>query len=157
MMTSIQVGAFVILIVLAALVLWGGYIMGRSDGLEIGLREAGDIQRAASAKTIRELRASLQCIRADHMRLANTCKQLEAGSLFGPAERQTLVDIGELLQIAAETFSTFRTGKKLERDARSLREHAVAMAAQLQLGIEGSTVSQQVDSKRSLFPSKEAA
>lgn len=157
MMSSIQIGALVILIALAALLIWGGYIMGRSDGLETGLREGEDTQRAASATTIRELRASLQFIRADHMRLARTCERLEAGPLFGPAERQTLINIGELLQIAAETFSAFRTGKKLEREARSLREHAVVMAAQLQPGIEGNTVSQQVDSKRSLFTSKEAA
>ena len=138
MMTPIQIGALVVLIVLAALLLWGGYIMGRSDGLKIGLREGKNIQRAASAKTIRELQSSLQFIRADHSRLAQTCKRLEAGPHFGPAEHQTLATIGDLLRIAAETFSAFRTGKKLERDARSLREQALAMAAQLQSGIEGS-------------------
>ncbi|APC14637.1 hypothetical protein BLL42_02395 [Pseudomonas frederiksbergensis] len=157
MMTPIQIGALVILIVLAALLLWGGYIMGRSDGLETGLREGEDNQRAASAKTIRELQASLQFIRADHTRLAQTCKRLEAGPLFGPVEHQTLVAISELLRISAETFSAFRTGKKLERDARSLREQAHAMAAQLQPGIEGSNVAPQAHSKRSVFPSKEAA
>lgn len=157
MMTPIQIGALIILIALAALLLWGGYIIGRSDGLETGLREGEDIQRATSAKTIRELRASLQFIRADHTRLAQTCKRLEAASLFGPTEHQTLVAISELLRIAAETFSAFRTGKKLERDARSMREQALAMAAQLQPGIEGSKVAQQAHSKRSVFPSKEAA
>jgi soluble lytic murein transglycosylase-like protein len=142
MMTTIQIGALIILIALAALLLWGGYIIGRSDGLETGLREGEDIQRAASAKTISELRASLQFIRADHTRLAQTCKRLEAPPLFGPAEHQTLVAIGELLRIAGETFSAFRTGKKLERDARSLRDQALAMAAQLQTGIQGSLVGQ---------------
>ncbi|MBV7527245.1 hypothetical protein KW834_22805 [Pseudomonas sp. PDM29] len=132
MMTPIQIGALVILIVLAALLLWGGYIMGRSDGLQTGLREGEYNQRAASAKTIRELQASLQFNRADHSRLAQTCKRLEAGPLFGPAEHHTLVAIGELLRIAAETFSAFRTGKKLERDARSLREQALTMATRLQ-------------------------
>ncbi|MHA6181376.1 hypothetical protein [Pseudomonas mohnii] len=146
MMTPIQIGALVTLIILAALLLWGGYIMGRSDGLETGLREGEDIQRAASAKTIRELQASLQFIRADHKRLAHTCKRFEADPLFGPAEHQTLVDIGELLRIAAETFSAFRTGKKLERDARSLRDQVLAMAAQLQPGIEGNKVGQPLSS-----------
>jgi hypothetical protein len=141
MMTPIQIGALVILIVLAALLLWGGYIIGRSDGLETGLREGEDIQRAASAKTIREFQASLQFIRADHTRLAH-CKRLEAGPLFGPAEHQTLLAIGELLRIAAETFSAFRTGKKLERGARSLREQVLAMAAKLQPEIEGSLAGQ---------------
>ncbi|UQS16125.1 hypothetical protein [Pseudomonas sp. HS6] len=142
MMTPIQIGALVTLIVLATLLLWGGYIMGRSDGLETGLREGEDIQRAASAKTIRELQASLQFIRADHKRLTHTCKRFEADPLFGPAEHQTLVDIGELLRIAVETFSAFRTGKKLERDARSLRDQVLAMAAQLQPEIEGNKVGQ---------------
>jgi hypothetical protein len=142
MMTTIQIGALIILIALAAVLLWGGYIIGRSDGLETGVREGVDIQRAASAKTIRELRASLQFIRADHTRLAQTCKRLEAAPLFGPAEHQTLVDIGELLRIAAETFSAFRTGKKLERDAWSLREQVLAMAAQLQPGIQDNKVGQ---------------
>lgn len=157
MMTPVQIGALIILIALAALLLWGGYIIGRSDGLETGLREGEDIQRAASAKTIRELRASLQSIRVDHTRLAQSCKRLEAAPLFGPAEHRTLVAIGELLRIAAETFSAFRTSKKLERDARSMREQAIAMAAQLQPGIEGSKVAQKAHSKRSVFPSKEAA
>ena len=142
MMTTIQIGALIILIALAALLLWGGYIIGRSDGLETGLREGEDIQRAASAKTIRELQASLQFIRADHTRLAHTCKRFEAGPLFGPAGHQTLVDIGELLRIAAETFSAFRTGMKLERDAWSLREQVLAMAAQLQPGIQDNKVGQ---------------
>ncbi|PNA02683.1 MULTISPECIES: hypothetical protein [unclassified Pseudomonas] len=157
MMTPIQIGALVTLIVLAALLLWGGYIMGRSDGLETGLREGEDIQRAASAKTIRELQASLQFVWADHKRLAHTCKRFEAGPLFGPAEHQTLVDIGELLRIAAETFSAFRTGKKLECDARSLREQVLVMAAQLYPGTEGGKAAMQAHSKRSAFPSKEPA
>ena len=142
MITPIQIGALVILIVLAALLLWGGYVMGRSDGLEAGLREGEDIQRSVSAKTFRELQASLQFIRADHTRLAQTCKRLEAGPLFGPAKHQTLVAIGELLRIAAETFSAFRTGKKHERDARSLREQALAMAARLQPVTENNQVRQ---------------
>jgi len=157
MMTPLQLGALVILIVLAALLIWGGYVMGRSDGLETGLREGEDIQRAASAKTIRELQASLQFIRADHTRLAQTCKRLEESPQFGPTEQQTLVDIGELLRIAGETFSAFRTGKKLERDARSLREQALAMAAQLYPGTEGSKAALQTHSKRYAFPSKEPA
>lgn len=146
MMTPIQIGALVILIVLAALLLWGGYIMGSRDGLKSGLREGQDIQRAASAKSIRELQASLQFMRVDHSRLADTCKRLEAGPLFGPTEHQTLVAIGELLRIAAETFSAFRTGKKLERDAQFLRKQVLAMATQLQPEIKGSLAGQPLTS-----------
>ena len=45
--------------------------------------------------------------------------------------RQTLLDIADKLRIAAETFSAFRTGKKLERDSLTLRDQALAMAALL--------------------------
>lgn len=157
MMTPIQIGALVTLIVLAALLLWGSYIMGRSDGVETGLREGEDIQRAASAKTIRELQASLQFIRADHTRLAQTCKRLEAGSLFGPGEHQALIAISELLRIAAKTFSAFRTGKKLERDARSLREQALAMAGSLSPALDDEHTDLQAHLRHALGPSKEAA
>jgi hypothetical protein len=141
-MTTIQITALIVLVALAGLLVWGGYILGRSDGLKTGLLEGEDIQRATSAKTIRELQASLLFIQADHTRLAHTCKRLEAGQVFGVAEHQTLVAIGEMLRIAAETFSAFRTGKKLERDARSLREQTLAMAAQLQPGIDTRNVEQ---------------
>jgi hypothetical protein len=131
-MTTIQISALITLVALAGLLLWGGYIMGRSDGLEKGMREGEDIQRAANAKSIRELQASLQFIRADHTRLTHICKQLEASPCFGPTEHEKLVAVGDLLRIAAETFSAFRTGQKLERDARSLREIVLTMAAQLE-------------------------
>ncbi|PAW50483.1 hypothetical protein CKQ80_06635 [Pseudomonas moraviensis] len=141
-MTTIQITALIVLVALAGLLVWGGYIMGRSDGLKKGLLEGEDIQRATSAKTIRELQGSLQFIQADHTRLAQTCKRLEAGKVFGVVEHQTLVAIGEMLRIAAETFSAFRTGRKLERDARSLREQVLAMAAQVQPEIGGSLAGQ---------------
>ena len=55
-----------------------------------------------------------------------------AASKLGEAERQTLLAIAEQLRIAAETFSAFRTGKKLERDTVALRDQALAMAGTLE-------------------------
>jgi hypothetical protein len=156
-MTPIQIGALVILIILAALLLWAGYIIGRSDGQETGLREGEELQRAANARIIRELQGSLQFIRADHSRLVRTCKQLEAGPVFGPTERQTLVATGELLRIAAETFSAFGTGKKLERDARSLREQTLAMAGSLPPALEEEPTDLRAHLRHVLGHSKEAA
>ena len=104
MMTPIQIGALVTPIVLAVLLLWGGYIMGRSDGLETGLREGEDIQRAASAKTIRDLQASLQFIRADQTRLAHACKRFEAAPLFGPVDRLKAIGNGQVPVVAASAF-----------------------------------------------------
>lgn len=128
-MTAIQIYALIGLIVTVGLLFWLGYRVGHIDGLATGIEEGGNVQRAESARTIRELKASLEFIRGDHKHLAQFCKRLQTSQTFGPNERQTLLDIAEKLRIAAETFNAFRTGKKLERDSIALREQALAMAA----------------------------
>lgn len=130
-MTAIQICALIALIVLAGLLVGAGYFMGHNDGMSAGMRESDAIQRAKSAKTIRELKASLDFIKADHARLARFSKRLQEGLALGEAERQALLNIAEKLRIAAETFAAFRTGKKLERDTIELRDKALAMAALL--------------------------
>ncbi|KII28374.1 hypothetical protein [Pseudomonas fluorescens] len=134
-MTTIQICALIALITVAVLLVWGGYIIGRSEGLETGMREGENNQRAVCTETIRELQASLQSARIDQSRLEQTCKSFEAGTIFGPGDRHTLVATGEILRIAAETFSAFRTGKKLERDARTLHEKTIKMATRLPQGL----------------------
>lgn len=130
-MTAIQICALIALIVLAGLLVWAGYFMGHNDGMSAGMKESDAIQRAESSKTIRELKASLDFIKADHARLARFCKRLQEGLSLGETKRQTLLNIAEKLRIAAETFAAFRTGKKLERDTIELRDKAIAMAALL--------------------------
>jgi hypothetical protein len=130
-MTAIQICALIALIILAGLLVWAGYFMGHSDGMSAGMKESDEIQRAESAKTVRELRASLDFIKADHTRLSQHCKRLQIAMAFGGPERLALLEIAEKLRIAAETFSAFRTGKKLERDTRALRDRALDMAEQL--------------------------
>lgn len=127
-MTAIQICALIALIVFAGLHVWAGYFMGHNDGMAAGMKESDAIQRAESAKIIRELKASLDFIKADHARLARFSKGLQKGLVLGRAERQTLLDIAEKLRIAADTFAAFRTGKKLERESRVLRDEALAMA-----------------------------
>ncbi len=131
-MTAIQICALVALITLAGFLVWAGYFMGHSDGMSAGRKESDDILRAESAKTIRDLRASLEFIKDDHTHLAQFSKRLQRALTFGEPERQTLLDIAEKLQIAAETFAAFRTGKKLERETRVLRDQALAIAALLE-------------------------
>nr|WP_288913182.1 hypothetical protein [uncultured Pseudomonas sp.] len=131
-MTAIQICALIALIILAGLLVWAGYFMGHSDGKSAGMKESHNIQRAESAKTIRELRAALDFIKADHARLAQFSKRLQQALTLGEPERQTLLDIAEKLRIAAETFAAFRTGKKLERETRVLRDQALAIAALLE-------------------------
>lgn len=130
-MTAIQIYALIALIVLAGLLVWAGYFIGHNDGMSAGMKESDAIQRAESAKTIRELKASLDFIKADHSRLARFSKRLQEGLALGETDRQALLDIAEKLRIAAETFAAFRTGKKLERDTIELRDKALAMAALL--------------------------
>lgn len=131
-MTAIQICALIALITLAGLLVWAGYFMGHSDGMSAGMKESDDVLRAESAKTIRELRASLDFIRADHAHLAQFSKRLQQALALGEPERQTLLDIADKLRIAAETFAAFRTGKKLERETRALRDQALAIAALLE-------------------------
>lgn len=131
-MTAIQICALIALIILAGLLVWAGYFMGHCDGMSAGRKESDNIQRAESAKTIRELRASLDFIKADHARLAQFSKRLQQAMTLGEPERQTLLDIAEKLRIAAETYAAFRTGKKLERETRALRDQALAIAALLE-------------------------
>ncbi|WP_095128725.1 hypothetical protein [Pseudomonas sp. Irchel s3h14] len=131
-MTAIQICALITIIIAAALLYWTGYRGGLADGRIQGNDEGTNSQRADSAKTIRELEASLQFIRADHQHLAQHCKKLKDSKALGEEHHQILLDIAEQLRIAAETFSAFRTGKKLERDARTLRGEALTMAALLE-------------------------
>jgi len=136
-MTAIQICALIALITLAGLLVWAGYFMGHSDGMSAGMKESDDILRAQSAKTIRELRASLDFIKADHAHLAQFSKRLQQALALGEPERQTLLDIADKLRIAAETFAAFRTGKKLERETRALRDQAFAIADLLRVANEG--------------------
>jgi hypothetical protein len=130
-MTAIQICALIALVTLAGLLVWAGYFMGHSDGMSAGRKESDNTLRAENAKTIRELRASLDFIKADHAHLAQFSKRLQQALTLGEPERQTLLDIAEKLRIAAETFAAFRTGKKLERETLALRDEALAIAALL--------------------------
>jgi len=136
-MTAIQICALIALITLAGLLVWAGYFMGHSDGMSAGMKESDDVLRSENAKTIRELRASIDFIRADHAHLAQFSKRLQQAQALGEPERQTLLDIADKLRIAAETFAAFRTGKKLERETRTLHDQALAMADLLQVANEG--------------------
>lgn len=127
-MTAIQICALIALIILAGLLVWAGYIMGRTDGMSAGMKQSDDILRAESPKTISELRASLKFIKADHAHLAQFSKRLQQALTLGNPERQTLLEIAEKLRIAADTFAAFRAGKKLERETRVLIDQALAMA-----------------------------
>ncbi|MDP9533958.1 hypothetical protein Q7L38_15390 [Pseudomonas protegens] len=128
-MTHIQIIALSGLILTVALLYWAGYLIGRSNGREAGIEEGKGVAEADNARALRELTTALKYLRADNQRLAQQHKHLQDSHTLKPANRQTLLAIADLLRIAADTFSAFKTGKKLERDSRSLRDQALAMAA----------------------------
>lgn len=111
-MTTIQICVLIGLIISAGLLLCFGYMMGRSDGIEVGITNGEQVPREQDVLAIHELEASLRLIRTDNEQLARHCERLQRGMAFGAQERVALNDIAEKLRIAAETFSAFRTGKK---------------------------------------------
>lgn len=130
-MTTIQVCALIVLIVLVGLTYWAGYRGGLIDGRIEGIDEGKAIQQSDNSGTIQDLKRSLDQAQAHHKQLYSHYERALVASKLGEPARQTLLDIAEKLRIAAETFSAFRTGKKLERDTVALRDQALAMAALL--------------------------
>lgn len=127
-MTTIQICALIVLTVLVGLTYWAGYRGGLIDGQAEGIDEGKAIQQSDNSGTIQDLRRSLDQAQANHKQLSSNYEHALASSKLGEPERQTLLAIAEQLRIAAETFSAFRTGKKLERDSLKLRDQALAMA-----------------------------
>jgi hypothetical protein len=130
-MTAIQICALIGLIIGAAFVYWTGYRGGLIDGRIEGIDEGKAIQQSDNSEAIRSLEHLLLQVRADHLQLYGHYERALAASKLGEQERLTLLAIAEKLMIAAETFSAFRTGKKLERDTRALRDQALVIADQL--------------------------
>lgn len=130
-MTAIQICALIVLIVLVGLTYWAGYRGGLNDGRIEGIDEGKAIQQSDSSGTIQNLKRSLDQAQDHHKQLYSHYERALAASKLGEPERQTLLAIAEQLRIAAETFSAFRTGKKLERDSVALRDQALAMASLL--------------------------
>ncbi|BAQ75276.1 uncharacterized protein POS17_3582 [Pseudomonas sp. Os17] len=128
-MTHIQIIALIGLILTVALLYWAGYLIGQSNGRAAGVEEGKAVAEADNARALRELKTALKFVRADNQRLAELHERLQDSQTLKPVHRHTLLAIADLLRIAAETFSAFKTGKKLERDSRSLRDQALAMAA----------------------------
>lgn len=129
-MTAIQICALIGIIFAAAILYWVGYRGGLIDGRIEGINEGKAIQQSDSSGAIRDLELLLEQAQTHQQLFAHYKRVLDASKLGEPA-RQTLLDIADKLRIAAETFSAFRTGKKLERDSLALRDQALAMAALL--------------------------
>lgn len=136
-MTAIQICALTVLIVLVGLLYWAGYRCGLNDGRIEGIDEGKAINQSDNSGTIQDLERTLDLAQDSRKQLYAHYERALAASKLGEPERQTLLAIAEQLRIAAETFSAFRTGKKLERDTRFLREQALTMAGLLQTVKQG--------------------
>lgn len=130
-MTYVQICALISIIVAAAILYWVGYRGGLIDGRLEGIDEGKAIQQSDNSVAIDDLKRLLNQAQAHYMKLYSHYERALAASKLGEPSRQTLLEIAEKLRIAAETFSAFRTGKKLERDTLTLRDQALAMAALL--------------------------
>lgn len=144
-MTEIQIYALIAIVLMIAGVYWlayrhgfnsgraeghsEGYSEGYDVGGSVGYRDAQAIQSADSAEEIRNLQHTLDHAHDQRKKLYTHYERALAASKLGEQERLTLLEIAEKLRIASETFSAFRTGKKLERDTLTLREQALTMAA----------------------------
>ena len=130
-MTAIQICALISIIFAAAILYWVGYRGGLIDGRIEGINEGKAIQQSDNSGTIHDLNRLLEQAHDHYKQLYYHYERALAASSLGEPARQTLLDIAEKLRIAAETFSAFRTGKKLERDSLTLRDQALAIAALL--------------------------
>ncbi|WP_322617031.1 hypothetical protein [Pseudomonas sp. BIC9C] len=131
-MTAIQICALIAFTLVVGLTYWAGYRGGLIDGRIEGIDEGKDIQNSENSETIQKMTLSLDQARDHHKQLHAHYERALVASKLGEPARQTLLDIAEKLRIAAETFSALRTGKKLDRDTRALRDQALAMAALLE-------------------------
>ncbi|APC14953.1 hypothetical protein BLL42_04185 [Pseudomonas frederiksbergensis] len=151
-MTAVQIYALIAIILMTAAVYWLAYrnglsngrsegqLEGYSDGYDDGccvghrdgIEEGKAIQRSDNSEEIRNLMFSLDQARDQHKQLYAHYERAVAASKLGESTRLTLLEIAEKLRITSETFSAFRTGKKLERDTRTLRDQALAIAALLE-------------------------
>ncbi|EZP64788.1 hypothetical protein [Pseudomonas sp. RIT357] len=131
-MTTVQVCALIVLILLVGLTYRAGYRGGLIDGRIEGINEGAAIKQSDISGTIQDLKRSLNQAQDHYKQLYAHYKRALAASKLGESERQTLLAIAEKLRIAAATFSAFRTGKKLERDTLMLRDQALAIATLLE-------------------------
>lgn len=151
-MTAIQIYALIAIVLMMGAIYWlayrngfsnghdegqsqgysEGYDFGGCVGFQDGMEEGKAIQRSENWEENRKLELALCQANDQREKLYAHYERALAASKLGDQERLTLLEIAEKLRIASETFSAFRTGKKLERDTRTLRDQALAIAALLQ-------------------------
>lgn len=123
-MTTQQILALVIISAFVVGLFTYAYWFGRREGRIRGRLESDRAHHAV----IEDLEASLDSLRDDHQHLATHAKKLKDASALQEQHHRLMLEIAETLRIAGETWGAFKTGKKLERDARRLRFETLAIA-----------------------------
>lgn len=123
-MTTQQILALIVICAFVVGLFTYAYWLGRQAGRTRGRLESDRAHQAA----IEDLEASLDFLRDDHQQLAAHAKKLKDTSAMQEQHHRSMLEIAETLRIAGETWSAFKTGKKLERDARRLRGESLAIA-----------------------------
>lgn len=140
-MTAIQICALIAIVLMTAGIYWlayrNGFNNGLTEGHTKGYSEGIAVQSADKSEEIRNLTLSLKQVQNKYEQLYDFYKRAVEASQLGESARITLLEIAEQLRVAADTFAAFRTGKKLERETRALRDQALAMAKLLQVANEG--------------------
>lgn len=126
-MTEYQICALIVFTLLVGLVFYAGYRNGLKDGRTSGIEEDKAIEHADSTEALREVQLQLDQARAHYKKLYGHYEHALSATKLGKAERLTLLEVADTLRIAADTFSAFRTGKKLEKDARGQRDKVIAI------------------------------
>ncbi|WP_095139897.1 hypothetical protein [Pseudomonas sp. Irchel s3a10] len=143
-MTAIQICALIAIFLMTTGIYWLAYRNGFNNGLTEGYAEGYSegiaVQSADKSEEIRNLTLSLKQVQNKHEQLYDFYKRALKASQLGEPARITLLEIAEKLRIAADTFAAFRTGKKLERETRVLRDQALAIAALLEPADQESAV-----------------
>lgn len=122
-MTTQQVIALIVSSAFMLGLLTYAYLTGRIQGRAIS--------DSKNAEKLKELEAALELLRSNNQRLTAQARALELNRALKDHHLSTLLQIADNLRLAAETWSAFKTGKKLERDARRLRNEALAIASLL--------------------------
>lgn len=135
-MSEIQIYALIAIVLMTGVVYWiayrYGFSNGHTEGYSEGYSEGIAVQSADKSEDIRNLTLSLKQAQKQHEQLYDFYKRAVEASKLGEPARTTLLEIVEKLRIAAETFAAFPTGKKLERETRTLRDQALAIVALLE-------------------------
>ncbi len=129
-MSTPQTYALISLILSAGLIYWLGYRNGLTESASIAAANVQAIRSAEESEAVRNLQRLLNQAYADRKKMHDGYERARAASQLGRQEHQTLVEIAEQLQLAADTFRALRSPEQSRKNGE-LRAKALSIAALL--------------------------